>query len=324
MVKPAHGNIWFALISEKELPLFYLDLNISLIQNLCLKPVKYLRYLAWCILGMTGPETAILFNNVPVDDDEDLVERGTYYFSAPGLSNFIRILDEKPNFKHVKMRNEAYTVREWYKFEYEENEPPSGFRGKLMERDSGCVFISLLAETMHIIEEDALLQRVINDRSPDPSTHEDLSTLDVDDIRNGFLILNQTPNCILGPEDIPTAAECHVSDTDSYPAGRRYSLQWLEGDPVSMAIMPNNLDAKFRKDNHGALPSAHLLAFHYGQTAVERWGRGWQDFLFSYSRAVARYPLTRRGRKRKPYHAADFLLLLCQYKPDHPLAQAQA
>ena len=65
---------------------FYLDIPIDIIETLCLKPRKYLLYLAWCILGLEveynksltlglGDENGV-FNEI--DDDGDLESGGIY------------------------------------------------------------------------------------------------------------------------------------------------------------------------------------------------------------------------------------------------------
>ena len=64
---------------------FYLDIPIDIIETLCLKPRKYLLYLAWCILGLDidyesltlglGDENGV-FNKI--DNDGDLEGGGIY------------------------------------------------------------------------------------------------------------------------------------------------------------------------------------------------------------------------------------------------------
>ncbi|TFY80591.1 hypothetical protein EWM64_g3423 [Hericium alpestre] len=311
MVKSAHDNIWFVLLAEQDITMFYLDLSIVVIQKFCPRPVKFLRYLAWCILGVVGPKTSILFNNAPVDDDDNLVKHGTYFFSAPEMSkvyqhidilmltstpgNFERIFEEKPDFEHIPIRDESYDLFEPDKFEENEED---GFRDELLKRDSPCVFTNWdRGNSTRLIQED------------------------------------HTPNCVLSPEDIPARPEHHVDPTDSYPDNQRYTFQWFEQNPAVMALAPNNSDAAFRRENQGALPSAHLLAFHYAVSVVKQWGRGWQEVLSTLKhnpKASGKYRATRSGissakaENAEGFHAADFLLLLCQYKPNCPPAQPQA
>ena len=65
---------------------FYLDIPIDIIETLCLKPRKYLLYLAFCILGLDveynksltlglGDENGV-FNEI--DNDGDLESGGIY------------------------------------------------------------------------------------------------------------------------------------------------------------------------------------------------------------------------------------------------------
>ncbi|TFY73456.1 hypothetical protein EWM64_g10555, partial [Hericium alpestre] len=256
MVKSAHDNIWFVLLAEQDIPMFCLDLSIVVIQKFCLRPVKFLRYLAWCILGVAGPQTSILFNDAPVDDDDNLVKHGTYFFSAPEMSNFERIFEEKPDFEHIPIRDESYDLFEPDKFEENEED---GFRDELLKRDSPCIFTNWdRGNSTRLIQEDELLQHVIKDRSVDPLINEDLSKLDLNNVHNGFIVnaemqqgfrmhlasVLQTPNCVLAPEDIPTRAEHHVDPTDSYPVNLRYTFQWFEKNPAVLALAPNNSDAR--------------------------------------------------------------------------------
>lgn len=60
----------------------------------------------------------------------------------------------------------------------------------------------------------------------------------------------------------------------SYPAQKRYTLQWLETpDEFISHIIPNNIDAAFKKCTQ-ARPSELLLHYNYGAAAVKQWGRG--------------------------------------------------
>jgi hypothetical protein len=61
-----------------------------------------------------------------------------------------------------------------------------------------------------------------------------------------------------------------------YPTGR-YTLQWLETpeqNAASMATVPNNADAAFKRNTEKPKPSDLLLHYNYGAAAVKRWGRG--------------------------------------------------
>jgi hypothetical protein len=45
----------------------------------CLRPIKYLRYLAWCIVFREG---SILHENETVEDDAEIVDKGEYLFRS--------------------------------------------------------------------------------------------------------------------------------------------------------------------------------------------------------------------------------------------------
>ena len=77
-VKP--GHVYFVLYSPTQdgLP-FYLDLSIDDINMLCLKPIKYLKYLAWCILGVLGD---VVLDCTAVGNEEKLCNQSVYYFES--------------------------------------------------------------------------------------------------------------------------------------------------------------------------------------------------------------------------------------------------
>ena len=54
---------------------FYLEIPIAIINLLCLKPLKYLLFLGWCVLGIDGRDE--------INTDEDLDAGRTYYYVTP-------------------------------------------------------------------------------------------------------------------------------------------------------------------------------------------------------------------------------------------------
>lgn len=47
------GHVALVLLQARN-SVFYLEVPLAVINNLCLKPRKYLIYLGWCILGAKG------------------------------------------------------------------------------------------------------------------------------------------------------------------------------------------------------------------------------------------------------------------------------
>ena len=52
---------------------FYLEIPVNIINDLCLRPLKYLSYLGWCVLGVKG--TLGDTHQDEIDLDGDIVER---------------------------------------------------------------------------------------------------------------------------------------------------------------------------------------------------------------------------------------------------------
>ena len=79
---PGDGHIWFILYtppSPCDGPDFYLNIPIADIDAFCLKPIKYLRYFAWCIFGVLGD---VLLDGTVVGDDRRLQNRSIYHFKS--------------------------------------------------------------------------------------------------------------------------------------------------------------------------------------------------------------------------------------------------
>jgi hypothetical protein len=75
---PLVGHVHLVLF---ELQHFYLEIPVDIIDKLCLKPLKYLRYLGWCVLGAEG--TLKDGNQNEVNLDDDLVDQAVYHYKLP-------------------------------------------------------------------------------------------------------------------------------------------------------------------------------------------------------------------------------------------------
>jgi len=64
---------------------FYLQIPIAVINSLCLKPYKYLKFLGWCILGAEGVLSLEDGGN-EVEINGTLDTEGIYYYVVPGAS----------------------------------------------------------------------------------------------------------------------------------------------------------------------------------------------------------------------------------------------
>ncbi|KAI0266180.1 hypothetical protein BC834DRAFT_875782 [Gloeopeniophorella convolvens] len=89
---PDGDHVWLILYeSPSNLPGFYLDLDVTLVRTLCYKPIKYLKYLACCILGLRGE---VYLDGVHVSDEAELREKSLYLFrpDAAGDPQWIQLI----------------------------------------------------------------------------------------------------------------------------------------------------------------------------------------------------------------------------------------
>jgi len=83
---PQQGRLWLILYEPSDgREHFYLDIPIYVIQPLCLRPRKYLRYLGWCVLGIEG---RVMLGTQDIGDEGKLVDQGIYHYvvDATGFS----------------------------------------------------------------------------------------------------------------------------------------------------------------------------------------------------------------------------------------------
>ena len=72
---------------EDNRSVFYLQIPLDTIHALCLKPLKYLLFLGWCILGAEG---ILRVGDNEIDTDEDAVGGEIYqYIPAAPLGTFL-------------------------------------------------------------------------------------------------------------------------------------------------------------------------------------------------------------------------------------------
>lgn len=77
---PPASHIWFFLESNPDDPeALYLEIPLERIRSLCLKPGKYLRFLAYAILAVDGTIVQPS-GRTTLADDSQLDEGGVYIF----------------------------------------------------------------------------------------------------------------------------------------------------------------------------------------------------------------------------------------------------
>ncbi|KAF9519471.1 hypothetical protein BS47DRAFT_1379266 [Hydnum rufescens UP504] len=278
------GHVGLVVILE---PRLYLEIPISQIRLLCLKPLKYLIFLGWCILGREGRLAPDRPDCTPLEDlSGELVDGGLYYYILTPMSEVEGDLDYVVDLEVIKMESavpsEITTSR-------------NDFHEKLLERDGFCVFSGAPADVCqaaHIIpyaRGSEWFQTIVQNRQPHEENVDNLT--DINDVRNGLLlgllharfdrrmaVILKTPNHCLDVGDVPPCAVQPLVVLDpsvSYPRDDRYSLQWLEDPGLYMSTtLPYNLDAAFNRQSQEPKPSALLLHYNYGAAAVKQWGCG--------------------------------------------------
>jgi len=275
-VRPGHVRL--ILVPQSS---FYLEVPLSVITSLCLKPKKYLIFLGWCILGVEG-SLSEAEEGEAMNLNGDLDDEGVYYLVTPD-SDAID-LSQAVDLEVIKQRTHSRSGT---------TNTRHRFRDALLERDFCCVWTGAsknYGEGMHIIpyaRGSQWLRLIVENRS---GGEEDIE--DINDIRNGVfttiainsafdrraLAILKTPNAILERTDIPKPPKRPIDKPKEVTISTkfRYTLQWLE-EPDAGAlryVCGHNVDAAFLKATNKSKPSGLLVHYHYGAAAVERWGHG--------------------------------------------------
>ena len=80
------GHVRLILLHDENSS-FHLDIPLDIIESLCLKPLKYLLFLGWCILGVEGV-LAYEPEGDEVDADGNLSVHEIYYYNAEDAGTF--------------------------------------------------------------------------------------------------------------------------------------------------------------------------------------------------------------------------------------------
>ncbi|KAF8523451.1 hypothetical protein BU17DRAFT_63744 [Hysterangium stoloniferum] len=269
--------VGLVLLDDEDSP-FYLQIPLDTIESLCLKPRKYLRYLAWSILGVEG-SLALDSDSDSISTDGGLDNGGIYYYITD--TNSYQAVD----LEVIKMRTSVPS---------EPTQSHNEFCTNLLERDGFCVWTGVAPKNgagLHIIpfsRGSEWFQLIVGNR---PNYSENVGDLDdINDIRNGVfashmihhvfdsrdIAILKTPNRYLSTKDIPPRNKRpNMTTSVTYPTNSRYTLQWLNpDDPAIHQVLPDNRDAAFMKGTTKPKPSDLLLHYNYGAAAVKWWGNG--------------------------------------------------
>ncbi|KAF8964218.1 hypothetical protein BDZ97DRAFT_1660573 [Flammula alnicola] len=262
-----------------------LTIPIDDIKRLSLRPLKWLRYVAFAVFGAPGRLALTSDANAPdVDYDVPLGKiSGDYYYIPDGE---IHLVDYRALNDHTITSSVS-------------SDRPSNFRTEVVNRDASCVFTrqpAVVCDAAHILPRckgNEYIQTVYNDRlpvyhvlypsiypSPEPESY---GMDDVDCIENGILlgatlhrmlaqgtiVLLKTPNFALKPEDIPRVEQ------DTTMPDSRITLQYMERPSDDILSPVLQYDAKM-SGSGAPLPSTIILDYVYGVAACKRWPGGSQ------------------------------------------------
>jgi hypothetical protein len=134
--QPASGFVQLILLSGEN-P-FYLEIPTAIIPTLCLRPRKYLMYLGWCVLGVTGVLQDGQRNEIAVDGE--LIDQGIYHYviTVPVQNVLAHAVDLEVIKQRSCVPSETTGTRE-------------DFRARLLQRDGCCVWTSVEGLGMYII-----------------------------------------------------------------------------------------------------------------------------------------------------------------------------
>ncbi|KAJ7919235.1 hypothetical protein B0H13DRAFT_1868754 [Mycena leptocephala] len=285
---------------------FYLEIPIAVVQSNSVHPIKYLRFLGWCIIGILGTVKSDR-EGVDIVDTALLQDRGTYFYelfriqysSMTSRAATLRYAVDPDVIKarsHVSTSDSSIRAR------------GDAFKDSLLQRGASCIFTDvppLLCEGTHIIPFHKWFDLIVKNRPA--SADDDVSDLTtVNDRRNGMLLglevhvlaesrqvvvihvcclfveifgtlisryIRRRMLCLMSTTSHP--ATLRIDDNIKYPDRERYTLHWLDGaSPKLLTRVPNNSDATFRKYTHIPKPSPMLLHYNYGAAAVKWWGHG--------------------------------------------------
>ncbi|KAF7322542.1 Lactamase-B domain-containing protein [Mycena chlorophos] len=300
----------------------YLHIPVNYIHTNCKLPIKYLLFLAWCILGQRG---TIQYDAVPVAEDEPLIPYQTYEFvpANPTADLFDIAVDMEVIARRSQLSTDSSCTTE--------------FKDSLRERDVHCVFTGQTAfwtEGMHLVavhKGDQWFNLITQNRAAVADADEVFPN-GIDGPENGMLVFKgansawdthmfailKTPNAILEMDDIPPPSPPRFQPRHesqqingrpiaiSNPLNARFTVQWFAGSLHEQSPLPANTDAAFNTNAvpRIPLPSALLCHYIYGASAVKHWGRGVEDSALTERANMPRPPpasidASRGGHRQK-------------------------
>ncbi|KAJ7893602.1 hypothetical protein B0H14DRAFT_2684349 [Mycena olivaceomarginata] len=239
----------------------FLEIPVLEALRLATRPLKWLRYMGWCIHGQPG-QLAATSDGSQVDED-------------PGLGGFLQcyyyVSSFPPRFIDVNAIDDRTSDAS------DLTQRRADFRDEVISRDGNCIITGdapLNCMACHILPHakgDSYMRSLMDFRGIVGPAR----VVEIGDVRNGILLCNglhrpfgagETPNLYLATDDIPT------NFAGPQPP-RRLTIQHVFTPPgvvTTARLAPHNDDAWL--DVSPQAPSADILHFFYACAVLRRWG----------------------------------------------------
>ncbi|SJL05753.1 uncharacterized protein ARMOST_09089 [Armillaria ostoyae] len=271
----------------------FLAIPVADIVHITKRPVKFLRFVGFCILGVNG---SIMSEKGAFVEDDEAITEGRYYFVAPNASGEGSSLVDPNVIGDYVNGDNLYWASDSHR----------DFRDKVVARDrSGLVTNNIPSDcgSTHIIPY-AKGNDYISAISQARSRGNEPEITDIHDVRNGLLLflsvkelftkdlaLIRTPNAVLNHDDLLLHETSITRNLNMHGIadGNYVSLVFLwlvEGSPPIMGNDDDNTPVIGSRDKvptgsrhrYGplyeglsSLPADFLLEFAFGAMAVRLW-----------------------------------------------------
>ncbi|KAH7886539.1 hypothetical protein F5I97DRAFT_1003754 [Phlebopus sp. FC_14] len=259
-------NIYFHSTDNQNTWIHALQIPYSDIQRLCLRPLKWLRFVAFTISGAHGDLSETQDGHpVNYENTSDLAD--TYYYIATEQFHLVDY-----NALNDRVTSSGLTPGR------------AGFRDIILDRDGSCVITradNRICDAAHVIPRckgDEYITFVVNDRRHlyhEQQFSPEMQELSINTVENGLLLRSDLHQCLgLGiiaflktPNFAMQCDDIHRVEPDPMP-DTRITMQYLKP--------PTGYDAPRQRDVHmtgtgESSPPSILLDFMYGAAAVKRW-----------------------------------------------------
>ncbi|KAH7886545.1 hypothetical protein F5I97DRAFT_1004534 [Phlebopus sp. FC_14] len=259
-------NIYFRSTDNQNTWIHALQIPYSDIHRLCLRPLKWLRFVAFTISGAHGDLSETQDGHpVNYDNTSDLAD--TYYYITTEQFHLVDY-----NALNDRVTSSGLTPGR------------AGFRDNILNRDGSCVITradSRICDAAHIIPRykgDEYITFVVNDRRHlyhEQQFPPEAQELSINTVENGLFLgvglhrrlglgmiaFLKTPNFAMQCDDI------HRVETDPMPE-TRITMQYMELPTEHDPISPRDVHMTGTGESP---PPSILLDFMYGAAVVKRW-----------------------------------------------------